>query len=119
MTRFYNRPILKSRRKELRNESTKAEIFLWLHLQKSKLKGRKFRRQYSVGNYILDFYCVKEKLCVELDGSQHEDKEQKEHDEARTKYLSEFGIKVLRFKNHDILYNMNWVIKEIENNLGI
>jgi len=61
-----NRPELKKFRKNLRNNSTSAEATLWTYLQKSQLDGRKFKRQHSVENYILDFYCPSEKLCVEL-----------------------------------------------------
>ena len=66
---IHNRPVLKSRRKELRNNSTSAEKLLWGMLQHSNLGGYKFRRQHSVGAYILDFYCPSEKLAVELDGA--------------------------------------------------
>ncbi len=117
MTRLYNKHELKHRRQELRNEATQAEKFLLYELRKGLLKGRKFRRQYSVGSYILDFYCVEKKLCVELDGAQHEDKEQKEHDEARTRYLKEFGIKVIRFKNTDVIYDRERVVKLLEKEL--
>lgn len=116
MTRYYNKHVFKSRRKELRNESTIEEVLLWKQLQKSKVKGRKFRRQHSVGAYILDFYCPEEKLCIELDGSQHFEMKQKEHDEERTRFLMNFGIRVLRFRNEEILYNMQSVLMEIEKN---
>jgi very-short-patch-repair endonuclease len=68
---IHNRPALKSRRKELRRNSTPAEKLLWTMLQHSNLEGYKFRRQHSVGAYILDFYCSSKKLAVELDGESH------------------------------------------------
>lgn len=71
MSKLHNRKHLKDFRKELRNNSTKAESRLWKVLRKRQLEGRKFRRQHSIGNYIVDFYCPEEKLIVELDGAIH------------------------------------------------
>ncbi|MEW7289257.1 endonuclease domain-containing protein [Aquimarina sp. 2304DJ70-9] len=67
----HNKPELKNHRKELRKNLTPAEAFLWKYLQNRKLEGRKFRRQHSIKNYIVDFYCAKEKLIIELDGEPH------------------------------------------------
>lgn len=78
-----NRKYLKEFRKELRNNATKAESQLWKTLQKSQLEGRKFRRQHSIGNYIVDFYCPKEKLIVELDGQVHDNIMNEEYDTKR------------------------------------
>jgi len=114
MTRLNNRHYLKWKRKELRNNATKAEKVLWQELKHSYTSSRKFRRQHSIGNYILDFYCPEAKLCIELDGSQHEEKNQKEHDEIRTKYLDDLGIVTIRFKNEEVLLELEKVIKEIE-----
>ena len=69
--RLNNKTVLEPRRKKLRRNLTPAEAFLWTVLKNSNLAGRKFRRQHSVGNYILDFYCDSEKLVVELDGEVH------------------------------------------------
>ncbi|WP_255518216.1 endonuclease domain-containing protein [Fulvivirga sp. M361] len=66
---LYNKPELKKFRKELRNNGTSAEATLWTMLKNKQLEGRKFRRQYSVGYYILDFYCTSERLAIELDGA--------------------------------------------------
>jgi very-short-patch-repair endonuclease len=66
-----NKPILKNYRKGLRNNMTEAEIVLWKYLKGSQLDGKKFRRQHSFGNYILDFYCAPLKLAIELDGASH------------------------------------------------
>jgi len=117
MTRLYNRHALKERRQELRNNATYAEKLLWYSLSRGKLNGKKFRRQYSVGNYILDFYCVEERLGIEVDGAVHEEKEQKEHDEIRSRYLSEIGIRVIRFKNNEVIYNTGSVIEKIKKEL--
>jgi very-short-patch-repair endonuclease len=110
---IHNRPVLKSRRKELRNNSTSAEKLLWSMLQRSNLGGYKFRRQHSVGAYILDFYCPSEKLAIELDGDSHFTCEALVYDRQRTVYLNALKIKVLRFLNTDIYDNMNAVCDRI------
>lgn len=113
MPMLHNRPVLKLRRKELRNNSTPAEQLLWSILQQSNLGGHKFRRQHSVGAYILDFYCPSEKLAVELDGDSHFTDEAIEYDRDRTKYLNAMNIKVLRFLNTDVYNNLNAVCERI------
>ena len=110
---IHNRPILKSRRKELRNNSTPAEKLLWSVLQHSNLEGYKFRRQHSVGAYILDFYCPSECLAVELDGDSHFTDEALVYDRERTAYLNALNIKVLRFMNTDVYDNLNVVCERI------
>ena len=102
-----------SRRKELRNNSTPAEKLLWSVLQHSNLGGYKFRRQHSVGAYILDFYCPSECLAVELDGDSHFTDEAIEYDRERTAYLNALGIKVFRFLNTDVYDNLNVVCERI------
>lgn len=77
---FHNRPGLKSIRKGVRNNAISAEIKLWVMLQHSNLGGYKFRRQYSVGSYILDLYCPSEKMAIELDGDTHFTDEAIAHD---------------------------------------
>lgn len=110
---LYNRPVLKSRRKELRNNSTPAETKLWSMLQQSNLGGFKFRRQHSVGAYILDFYCPSERLAIELDGDSHFTDDAIEYDGVRTAYLNALNIKVLRFLNTDVYNNLNSVCERI------
>lgn len=112
--RVFNRKYLKSKRKHLRNNSTEAEILLWTYLKGKQLNGRKFRRQQSVGNYIVDFYCPEEKLVVELDGDFHFDEEVKKYDEERTDYIINLGIKLIRFENQEVLYDLETVLKSIE-----
>lgn len=77
---IHNRKVLKQKRKKLRNNLTPGEASLWKFLQKSQLEGRKFRRQHSVGNYILDFYCPGEKINIELDGEYHIPEKDKKRD---------------------------------------
>jgi very-short-patch-repair endonuclease len=110
---LHNRPVLKSRRKELRNGSTPAEIQLWSMLKHSNLGGYKFRRQHSVESYILDFYCPSEKLAVELDGDSHFTDDAIEYDCVRTTYLNALNIKVVRFLNTDVYDNLNVVCERI------
>jgi very-short-patch-repair endonuclease len=105
-----NIPSLVVRRKCLRNRSTPAEKLLWKKLQKSGL-GCKFRRQYSFGNYILDFYCPEKKLGIELDGKIHDMK--KEMDAYRTGTLAEYGIRIIRFSNQEIESNIERVVEKI------
>jgi len=110
---FHNRPELESLRKQLRNNATPAEIKLWGRLQRSNLDGYKFRRQHSVGPYILDFYCPSEKLAIELDGDSHFTNEAITYDIARTAYLNALNIKVIRFLNTDVFDNLIEVCERI------
>lgn len=99
----FNKPIFKSKRRDLRKNSTDAEKKIWSKLRAKQLNGFKFYRQYSAGTYILDFYCSACRLAVELDGSQHTEEKQKMYDEKRTKYLNEHNIRVVRFWDNDVL----------------
>jgi len=105
---------LKPLRRKLRANLTPAEAALWKRLQKSQLEGRKFRRQHSVGAYILDFYCPAERLAVELDGAAHNHEQAYLKDTARDDYLRSLGITVLRFENCDVLKNLDGVLSEIK-----
>jgi very-short-patch-repair endonuclease len=109
---IHQRKIFKERRKELRNSPTEAEYLLWQGLKSSKL-GYKFTRQHSGGPYILDFYCPKLKLAVEVDGGVHQNLEAKEYDKDRDKYLQSGEIKVIRFWNFEVVENLQKVLKEI------
>ena len=106
-------PHLKTFRTELRSKLTPAEAFLWKQLQNSKLDNRKFRRQHSIGNYIVDFYCASEGLAIELDGEIHYNEIAQQHDEERDLFLSYFNVKVLRFENKQVFDNLDWVLEEI------
>jgi len=108
-----NDPMLKERRRELRRNQTDAEKMLWRHVRGKQLQGRKFFRQYSVGPYILDFYCPELKLAVELDGGQHNDEEKKTSDNVRSEYLQKQGINVMRFWNHEVLQQLEAVLAKI------
>ncbi len=97
---------------ELRKELTPAESKLWAYLRGDKLNGVNFRRQHAIGNSIVDFVSIKNKLIIELDGSQH--LEQEEYDVERTKYFESLGYKVLRFWNNDVMNDINSVIRVLE-----
>jgi len=112
--RFHNLPAKKTQRRELRSRLTSAESYLWSYLQLRQLGGRKFRRQHSVGPYILDFYCPSEKLAVELDGSTHDHEVAQNYDSKRDAFLKGLGIRTLRFENEEIRKNMEGVLKAIE-----
>ena len=113
---IYNRKYLKSKRSYLRKNLTAAEIVLWKYLSRSKLDGRKFRRQHSIGNYIVDFYCPSERLAVELDGSDHYTSHGELADLKRDNYLKSLNINVVRFENRDIFNNCEAVLEEIRRN---
>ena len=108
-----NDPTLKQRRRELRHNQTEAEKILWAHLRNKQFFGMKFFRQYSIGPYILDFYCPTLKLAVELDGGQHNMFESKEYDAVRSEYLKGQGIDVTRFWNHEVLVDTENVLSEL------
>lgn len=116
---FNNHLHLKPFRKHLRKNLTPAEAFLWTYLKNSQLNNRKFRRQHSVGNYILDFYCPSERLAIELDGDYHFTPEGIEYDSVRTIYINSLNIKIIRFENKIVFENTEWVLMEIKNNLRV
>jgi len=97
---------------ELRKELTPAEKKLWAYLRGDKLNGVNFRRQHAIGNYIVDFVSIKEKLIIELDGSQH--LEQVQYDIERTRYLESQGYKVVRFWNNQVENDLNGVIQKLD-----
>ncbi len=99
MSRKINKPILKVFRKTLRNRSTASEASLWNILKHRQVAGLKFRRQSSIGNFIVDFYCPEIKLVIELDGTSHDNYLSEEMDEKRDKELRDEGYFILRFEN--------------------
>ncbi len=115
----HNKKKLKPFRKKLRNHCTAAEAVLWTYLKGKQLDGRKFRRQHSVDNYILDFYCPSEKLAIELDGAEHFLPEGLEKDAARDKDLLENdNIKTLRFENKLVFDKIYSVLEEVKSVFG-
>ena len=104
-------------RKELRNNSTPAESAMWELLRAGRLDGTKWRRQYSIGKYIVDFYCPKARLCVELDGDTHFTMQGDLYDLERTEYINSLGISILRFENREIWDNPERVLLTIKDSL--
>lgn len=101
-----------------RKNPTEAEQILWNRLRKFHAEGFVFRRQHPVVFFIADFYCHKLRLVIEADGDYHLNKSQFCNDENRSAELERFGIKVLRFKNEQILNNTDEVVTHIKNNFG-
>ena len=100
------------RARELRKEMPPAEVHLWQAIRYGQVDGVHFRRQHAVGSYILDFYCAKSKLAIEVDGSQH--MEQERYNTERSRWLEEEkGIRVIRFANQDVLWNLEDVLEQI------
>ena len=113
MTPLHNREYLKSIRKHLRNNSTAAESTLWKTLKKSQVGGYKFRRQHSIGNFIIDFYCPSLQLAIELDGEPHSDLNSIAFDLDRNKFLNRYGITVFRYENRWVYEYPEVIIEDI------
>ena len=111
MTRLFNRTTEKQKRRTLRKGMSKAEALVWAKLRGRQMLGLKFRRQYSVGPYIVDFHCPALKLAVEIDGDSHyRDPTQANHID-RQAFIERFGIRFLRFTNHDVNSNLQGVLE--------
>lgn len=106
---------LQERARQLRNEQTSAEQILWLRLRNKQIAGKKFRRQFTIAPYIVDFYCREAYLVVEVDGDVHADMAQIDHDQRRTAYLESKGLRVFRVTNNEIRDNLNGVSERIFN----
>ncbi len=114
MTTLYNLFSQKRRRQSLRKQNIGAEKILWSRI-KNKQINYKFRRQFGIGNYIVDFYCPQLKLAIEIDGATHSTLREIERDEIREKYLKNLGITVRRYTNIDVRNNLLGVIDDICN----
>jgi len=104
---------MEGRRRALRANLTPAEAALWRLLQRSQLQGRKFRRQHSIGPYIVDVYCPSERLVLELDGSAHDRDQAAARDLNRERFLVSAGLTVLRLENRQVFENPEGVLKLI------
>ena len=109
----YNSRYLKKYRKNLRNNLTPAEARLWSILKGKKVAGRKFRRQHSIDDMIVDFYCPKEKLVIELDGNVHYNPISESRDQKRDQKLKGYGLKILRFENKIVFEQPEIIINSI------
>jgi very-short-patch-repair endonuclease len=113
MNEIFNREDEKNKRRELRRSMPDAEVMLWSRLKGRQLLGCKFRRQYSVGSFVLDFFSAEIKLGIELDGDSHFQSGVREYDEKRQQFIESFGIKVIRILNTDIYQNLDGVLEMI------
>ena len=115
---IYNKLDQKHLRRELRKNESSVERLLWSKLRSRQLAGSKFRRQYGVGNFIVDFCCPSAKLIIEADGDSHFlDAATKLKDNSRQKEIEGLGFTVLRFTNKDITENIEGVLETILNHL--
>jgi len=99
--------------RELRNNMTEAEKILWNELRNRRVFKSRFRRQHPIDIFIADFYCHEYKLAIEIDGEIHFKKEIQEYDDGRTHDIEKFGIKILRFSNNQIIFDLSSVKKRI------
>jgi len=108
---------LKQYSRQLRGNMTDAERRLWAKIRMKQLKGYQFYRQKPIGDYIVDFFCPRAKLVIEIDGSQHLSDEKAEYDRIRDEYMSSLGLRVLRFTNTDVLKRIEGVVESIIENM--
>jgi very-short-patch-repair endonuclease len=111
--KLYNRTSRKTLRRDLRSNLTSAEATLWSRLKKSQL-GFKFRRQHSVGPFVVDFYCAEVRLAVELEGQWHKDEFRSDRDARRHEYLVKHGLEVLYFENRSVFEGWEAVKETIQ-----
>lgn len=110
-------PYIKDLARGFRKKPSGPEKLLWEALRNRKIGGLKFRRQFPFGRYIADFYCHEAKLIIEIDGISHEDRDQKNYDECRDQIMKINGLNVMRFKNDEIMNDLDRVLNKIA--LGI
>lgn len=106
-------PYLKLKGRQLRSNLTDAEKLLWSKIRKRQIKNYQFNRQKPIDNYVVDFYCDRAHLVIEIDGGQHYEDRNIELDRKREEFLKNLGLRVMRFSNLDILKNINNVVDKI------
>jgi very-short-patch-repair endonuclease len=114
MTKHFNKPSEKTKRRKLRQNQTNAEELVWRFLRNRQLSGFKFKRQFSVDHFVIDFYCPELKLAVEVDGASHNEPGQQKKDISRQKYLEAFDIKFVRIKDEELFGNPEKAFGKIE-----
>jgi very-short-patch-repair endonuclease len=115
MLTYNNR--LASYSRELRKNMTDAERYLWSKVRMRQVRGCQFYRQRIIGDYIVDFFCPRAKLVIEVDGGQHSSDEITAADEERDEYLKSKGLKVIRFNDIEVLRNIEGVVEKILENM--
>ncbi len=118
MENLNNKKYLKQKRRDLRNNLTSAEASLWKLLKNKQIDGYRFRRQFSIDNFIVDFYCPKKKVAIELDGAHHYTTAGLESDIKRDHHLNSLGVKVLRFENREVFEATDALINTIKQTLN-
>jgi very-short-patch-repair endonuclease len=113
VTQLFNKSEAKDKRRALRKSMLRAEVMVWSKLRGKNVKGYKFRRQYSVGTYIIDFYCAELKLAIEIDGESHFIAGSEDHDRKRQEFIESTGIRFLRFTNTDVYERLDGVLDVI------
>ena len=108
---------LKPLSRNLRSNMTDAEQLIWSKIRRKQIKDVQFYRQKNIGHYIVDFYCPKGKLVIEIDGGQHYEKEGMDKDRKRDDYLQGLGLNVMRFSDIDVLKNINEILERIYEHL--
>jgi very-short-patch-repair endonuclease len=103
--------------RDLRKNMTDAEQLIWSKIRRKQLEDSQFYRQKNIGRYIVDFYCPKGKLIIEIDGGQHYGNDGMKKDQERDRYLHDLGFDVLRFSDVDVLKNIDGVIERIHEHL--
>ena len=114
MTKIFNKISEKEKRRLLRKNMTKAEVYLWVQLKNKKILGQRFLRQYGINTYVLDFYCPKLKLAIEVDGATHLSEDEIEYDKHRQEEIETLGIQFLRFWNDEVYNDLTNVIEKIK-----
>jgi very-short-patch-repair endonuclease len=114
MTEIFNKKEMLERRTFLRVHATNTEQILWERIRKKQIGGARFRRQTSIGGYVVDFYCPKLRLVIEIDGRSHDSESARMYDVAREDYIKQLGINILRFRNHHILDDIDGVVQKIK-----
>ena len=114
MNKIFNQKIQKEKRRSLRRRSTKAERTLWQNLRNRGFEGYKFRRQFSVGFFVLDFYCPELKLAIEVDGYSHDSEEAKKYDTERQKIIEVYGVRFLRIRDEEVHEDIEKALKKIK-----
>jgi very-short-patch-repair endonuclease len=114
MTEVFNKHQMKERRQELRRNMTEPENIFWSRIRRIQIDGIRFRRQYSIDNFVVDFYCPEFKLAIEVDGESHNKPDAKEYDAEREDIIKQHGITFLRFANTEIIHNLDDVLTKIQ-----
>jgi len=117
MTKLYNKTSEKQKRRKLRQHQTNAEDLMWRFLRNRQLLGLKFRRQYSVSKYVIDFYCTEIKFAIELDGGSHLSPKKKNKDKIRQRNLEKYGINFVRITDDELFGNPNKAFNKIEHTI--